>query len=173
MTLQAQNFNSVKLRSGEICPEYSRKNTLVENNDFIMQPYETIPRIKLRKATHRSRTDMGKLRPAGQIRPAGSFILARPFFPLKITDGSDFQKNKPQQCKIEMKNEVKIFYFGDYFMLVISKKEKKKRSSPCFPISGRPATSTVFPNLALCVKSLSTLGLEPSTVDKAFKTKTY
>ena len=72
---------------------------------------------------------MGKLRPGGQIRPAGSLILARPhlqklkllhdlsgrpFFPLQITDSSNFQKNKPRRCKIEMKNEVKTFYFGDH-----------------------------------------------------------
>ena len=88
---------------------------------------------------------MGKLRPAGQIRPAGSFILARrhlqklknshhelsgrPFFPLKITDGSDFQKNTPQRCKIEMKHEVKNFYFGDHIRTwtVISEKKKVKK----------------------------------------------
>ena len=118
---------------------------------------------------------MGKLRPAGQIRPAGSFILARrhlqklknshhelsgrPVFPLEITDGSDFQKNTPQRCKIEMKHEVKNFYFGDHIRTwtVISEKKKKlKRSSPCFPISERPVASTVFPNLALRVKSLPT-----------------
>ena len=69
------------------------------------------------------RADMGKL------RPAGYFILARwhlqqlnshrelsgrPFFPFEIMDGSDFQKNKPQRCKFEIKNEVKTFYFGDH-----------------------------------------------------------
>ena len=32
------------------------KITSVEIYDFIMQPYETIPRIKLRKTTHWSRT---------------------------------------------------------------------------------------------------------------------
>ena len=37
------------------------KNTSVDNYDFIMQPYETIPRIKLQKTTHRSRTGVGKL----------------------------------------------------------------------------------------------------------------
>ena len=78
------------------------------------------------------------------------------FFPLMITDGSDFQKNKSQRCKLKMKNEVKNFYFGDHIRTwtVISK--KKKRSSPCFPISVRPAGSTVFLNLALRVKSLPT-----------------
>ena len=45
------NFDPVKLRNGEICPEYY---TSVENYDFIIQPYETIPPIKLRKTTHRS-----------------------------------------------------------------------------------------------------------------------
>ena len=44
-------------------------------------------------------------------------------------DGSDFQKNKPQLCKIGIKNEkneVKTFYFGDHIRTrtVISKKEK-------------------------------------------------
>ena len=39
----SSNFDPVKLRNGEICPEYSRKNASVENYDFIMQPYETIP----------------------------------------------------------------------------------------------------------------------------------
>ena len=54
-------------------------------------------------------------------------LSGRPFFPLEITDGSDFQKNKPQRCKIEMKNEVKTFDFGDHIRTwtVISKKEKK------------------------------------------------
>ena len=112
---------------------------------------------------------MGKLRPAGRIRPAGPFILAgdtytnsnshrelskRPFFPLEIMDDNDFQQNKPQRCKIGMKNEVKTFYFGDHVRTwtVIS----KKRSSPCFSISVRSAASTVFPNLALRVESLPT-----------------
>ena len=48
-------FDSVKLRNGEICPEYPQKNTPVENNGFITQAYGTIPRTKLRKTTHRSR----------------------------------------------------------------------------------------------------------------------
>ena len=71
-------------------------------------------------------------------------------------DGSDFQKNKPQRCKIGLKNEVKTFYFGDHIRMwtVISK--KKKRSLPCITVSVRPATSTVFPNLALRAKSLLT-----------------
>ena len=51
-----------------------------------------------------------------------------PFFPLEITDGSDFQINKPQRCKIETKNEVKTFYFGDHIRTwtVISKTKGKK-----------------------------------------------
>ena len=120
---------------------------------------------------------MGKLWHAGQIRPAGFFILAgrylqklklppsieqKTFFPVEITDGSNFQKNKPLRCKIEMKNEVKTFYFGDDIRTwtVISKTKKKKRSSPCFSISVRPAASTVFPNLALRVKSLLTPAID-------------
>ena len=69
-------------------------------------------------------------------------------------DGSDFQKNMPQRCKIGIKNEVKIFYFGDHIRTwtVIS----KKRSLPCFSIRVRPAASTIFPNLALRGKSLPT-----------------
>ena len=69
-------------------------------------------------------------------------LSGRHFFPLDIMDGSDFQKNKPQQCKIGIKNEVKTFYFGDHIRMwtVISKK-KKKRSS-YFPISAGPAVST-------------------------------
>ena len=60
-------------------------------------------------------------------------LSGRPFFPLEIMNGSDFQKNKPQWCKIGIKNEkneVKIFYFEDHICTwsVIS----KKRSSPCF-----------------------------------------
>ena len=83
---------------------------------------------------------MGKLRPSGQIRPAGPFTLARrhlhklklpprigwkTFLSLEIMDGSDFQKNKPQRCKIEIKNEVENFYFGDHIRTwtVISKKK--------------------------------------------------
>ena len=84
-----------------------------------MQPYETISRIKLRKTTHRFKTDMDKL------RLAGPFILVRrhlhklkllPYierktflFPLQIMDGSDFQKislmvqiwNKKQEKRSE------------------------------------------------------------------------
>ena len=87
---------------------------------------------------------MGKLRPAGQIRPAGPFILAhrhlhklklppqierKTFFPLEIMDGSDLKKkNKPQRSKIGIKsekNEVKTLYFGDHIRewTVISKKK--------------------------------------------------
>ena len=74
-------------------------------------------------------------------------------------DGSDFEKIKPQRCKIGIKNEAKTSYFGDHIRTwtVIS---KKKRSLPCFPISVRPAASTVFPNLALRVKGLPTRGLD-------------
>ena len=50
------NFDPVKLRSGEICAEYSRKSYVSGNYDFIMQPYKTISRKKLRKTTHRART---------------------------------------------------------------------------------------------------------------------
>ena len=48
--------------------------------------------------------------------------------PLKIMDGSDFQKNKPRRCKIGIKNEVKNFYYGHHIRTwtVISEKEKKK-----------------------------------------------
>ena len=116
---------------------------------------------------------MGKLLPLCQIRPAGPFILARwhlhklklplcierkTVFPLEIMDvyGSDFQKNKPQRCKIGIKNEVKAFHFGDH-----KKKNPKKKSLPSFPISVPPAASTVFPNLALCVKNFPTPGLDP------------
>ena len=76
-----------------------------------------------------------------------------------MMDGSYLKKKKPQRCKIEMNNEVKTFYFGDHIRtwIVILKKE---RSSPCFPISVRPAASTVFPNLAFRVKSLPTLDLD-------------
>ena len=56
-------------------------------------------------------------------------------------------------AKIEMKNEIKTF--GDHIRkwTVIY---EKKRSSPYFPISVRPAASTFFPNVALRVKSLPT-----------------
>ena len=39
--------------------------------------------------------------------------------------GSDFQQNKPQRCKIGIRNEVKTFYFGDHIRtwIVISKKK--------------------------------------------------
>ena len=64
-----------------------------------------------------------------------------------------------------MKNEVKTFYFGDHIRTwtVISKK-KKKRSSPCYPISVRPAASTVFPNLAFRVKSLLTPAVDSAVI---------
>ena len=40
-------------------------------------------------------------------------------------DDSDFQQNKPQRCKIGIKNEVKTFHFGDHIRTwtVISKKK--------------------------------------------------
>ena len=40
--------------------------------------------------------------------------------------GSDFQQNKPQQCKIGIKNEVKTFYLGHHIRTwtVIFKKKK-------------------------------------------------
>ena len=76
--------------------------------------------------------------------------------------GSDFQQNKPQRCKIGIKNEVKTFHFGDH--ICTWTKISKKKSSSCFPISLRPAASTVFPNLALGVKSLPTPDLEGSVI---------
>ena len=56
-------------------------------------------------------------------------LNGRPFIPLEIMNDSDFQKNKPQRCKIGIKNEknkVKTFYFGDHIRTktVISKKKK-------------------------------------------------
>ena len=82
-------------------------------------------------------------------------------------DGSDFHKNKLQRCKIGIKNEVKTFYFVEHIRTwtVIS----KKRSSPSFPISVRPAASTVFPNLARRVKSLPT----PSLDSRQIQTKGF
>ena len=97
--------------------------------------------------------------------PAGTYanlnshreLSGRPFFPLEIMDGSDFQKNKPQRYKIGIKTRWKpsiseiTFACGPW--------SPKKSSSPCFSISVRPAASTVFPNLALRVKSLHTPGI--------------
>ena len=37
-------------------------------------------------------------------------------------DGSEFQQNRPQRCKIEIKNEVKTFHSGDHIRARISKK---------------------------------------------------
>ena len=75
-------------------------------------------------------------RPVLLFWPAGTYtnlnshreLSGRPFFPLEIMDGSDFQKNKPQPCKIGIKNEkneVRTFYFGDHISTwtVISKKK--------------------------------------------------
>ena len=41
-------------------------------------------------------------------------------------NGSDLKKNKPQRCKIGIKNKVKTFYFGDHICTwtVISTKKK-------------------------------------------------
>ena len=76
--------------------------------------------------------------------------------------GSGFQKNKPQRCKNGIKNEkseVKTFYFGDHIRTwtVIS---QGKVFTLCSNHSVRPAASTIFPNLALCVKSLPTPDLD-------------
>ena len=74
-----------------------------------------------------------------------------------------------------MKNEVKTFHFEDHIRTwtVISKKKKKKkkqkRSSPCFPLSVRPAASTVFPNLALREKSLFTSDVADHAVEVTSK----
>ena len=67
-----------------------------------------------------------------------------------------------QNWNIKRENEVKTFHFGDHIRTwtVIF----KKRSSLCFPISVRPAASTVFPNLAFGVKSLPTPALTCSIV---------
>ena len=75
-----------------------------------------------------------------------------------------FLKNKPQRCKIEMKNEVKTFFFLEITFVrgaVISKKKKKKRKKGfhLVLVSVRFTASTVFPTLALRVKSLPTSGL--------------
>ena len=80
-------------------------------------------------------------------------LSGRSFFPLEIMDSSDFQKTKPRQCKVGLKNEVKTFYFVDHIRTwtVIS---KQKRSSSYFPISVRLAALTVVPNLALRVRNL-------------------
>ena len=43
-------------------------------------------------------------------------LSGKPFLPSEFTDGSDFQQNKPQRCTIEMKNEVKTFYFEITFV---------------------------------------------------------
>ena len=58
-----------------------------------------------------------------------------------------------------MKNEVKTFYFGDHICTwtVIS---EKKGMVVTFPISVWPMASTVFINLARCVKSLPTLAVD-------------
>ena len=80
-------------------------------------------------------------------------------------DGSDFEKNKPQRCKIGIrndKNEVKTIYYGDHIRTwtVISKK-KKKGLHLVFSFSNQRAARGVnsFPDLALRVKSLPTLAL--------------
>ena len=55
-------------------------------------------------------------------------LSRRLFYPLEIMDGSDFQKNMPQLCKIGIKNEknnAKTFYFEDHICtwIVIFKKK--------------------------------------------------
>ena len=64
--------------------------------------------------------------PAGTYNLNSHHELSGRLFLLEITDGSDFQKNMPQMFKIEMKNEIKTFYFGDHIRTwtVISKKRK-------------------------------------------------
>ena len=41
-------------------------------------------------------------------------------------DSSDFQQNKPQRCKIGIKNEVKTFRFGDHIRTLDRDLKKKK-----------------------------------------------
>ena len=69
-----------------------------------------------------------------------------------------------------MRKEIKTYYFVDHIRTwtVISKKKKRERSLPCFPISVRPAASTVFSNLALRVKNLPTLVLDRCVVFRSF-----
>ena len=108
-----------------------------------------------------STSNMGKPRPTGQMRPADPFIWptgtyinlnshralsGRPFFPLEIMDGSDFQKNKPWRCKIGIKNEVKTFYFGRSHSYVDRdlQKKKKKRTSLVFQSACGPRLQQFF-----------------------------
>ena len=88
---------------------------------------------------------------------------------LEITDGSDFQKNKPQRNRIEMKNKVKAFYFRDHIRTwtVISIKKKEKKIFTLFSNQRAARASTVFPNLAGRVKSLPTPAIE-SVADQEY-----
>ena len=71
--------------------------------------------------------------------PAGAYtnlnshreLRRRSYFSLEIINVSAFQKNKPQWCKIGIKNEkneMKTFYFRDHIRTwtVISEKKRKK-----------------------------------------------
>ena len=71
-------------------------------------------------------------------------------------DGSDFQQNKPQRCKI--KNEVKTFYFGDPIRTWTFISNEKERVHLVLLFSNQRAARgfNSFLNLALRVKSLPT-----------------
>ena len=74
------------------------KNTSVENYDFIMQPYVTISRIKLRKTMHRSRTEVTNMRPAKEFPAArehfGETSTFKNFFP-RLIFAMRYQKLSP------------------------------------------------------------------------------
>ena len=65
-----------------------------------------------------------------------------------------FKKINLNDAKLEKRGE--NFLFSRSHSYVDCDLQKKKRFSPCFPLSVRPAALTVFPNLALPVKSLPT-----------------
>ena len=113
---------------------------------------------------------MSKLWPVGQILPASPFILARQhlhklilpprierknFFSFREYGWQRFSK-KISLNSAKKRGENFLFWKSHSY---VDRDLHKKRSSPCFPISLRPAASTVFPNLALCVKSLPTPGI--------------
>ena len=167
-----------------------KKNTLVENHDFITQPYETILRIKLRKTTHRSRTGVGKLftrraRFGKTVDTAGRTLIGKQGEDLFFFFLGDHGPRTNVISKIKVFHLVFYSNFAPVKLIVlkitaIHDLQRKKKVfhlihggslslCKCRRARAKEPAGRIWP----AGRSLPMSGLEPSTIDKAFKTKIY